>query len=259
MNTPVRAVLAACAIYTLSTAGHSAPRHTLFTEVLTAHVRNGMVDYRALKSDDRLTRYLEGLAATDPAALPSNNDRLAFWINVYNAQTLKLITDSYPVKSISELHYGKSLALATALRKTAWHTHRFVVGGKEYTLDAVEHAILRPVFRDFRIHAAIVCAAMSCPPLRSEAYEGDAIDRQLDGQMRQFLANPVLNRYDGAGNTLYLSKIFSWFEKDFTGGKKPIIEVLLPYFPAETAEALQKRGRDTTIKYLSYDWRLNGR
>ncbi|MCU0844197.1 MAG: DUF547 domain-containing protein, partial [Spirochaetes bacterium] len=144
MNTHVRVVLAACAIYTLSTTGHSAPRHTLFPEVRTAHVRNGMVDYRALKSDDRLTRYLEGLAATDPAALPSNNDRLAFWINVYNAQTLKLITDSYPVKSISELHYGKSLALATALRKTAWHTHRFVVGGKEYTLDAVEHAILRP-------------------------------------------------------------------------------------------------------------------
>jgi hypothetical protein len=259
VNTAGRIIVSACALLIFSSQANAAPRHALLGAVLTAHVRNGLVDYRALKRDERLMRYLEQLAATDPAALPSGRDRLAFWINVYNAQTLKLIADNYPVKSIGELHFGKSLVLATALRKTAWHTHRFIVGGREYSLDAVEHAILRPVFRDFRIHAAIVCAAASCPPLRSEAYEGDTIDRQLDEQMRLFLANPKLNRYDAADNTLHLSKIFSWFEKDFTGGRKTIVEALLPYFPAETAEALKAKGRDTAIRYIPYDWALNGR
>lgn len=259
MNTFSRTILFLCVFLSSWRTAEAAPRHALFTGLLAAHVRDGLVDYRALKADNRLERYLELLAAADPAALPSRKDLLAFWINVYNAQTLKLIADNYPVKSIGELHYGRSLVLATALRKTAWHTHRFVVGGKEYTLDAVEHAILRPVFKDFRIHAAIVCAALSCPPLRGEAYEGDAIDRQLDEQMRSFLANRALNRFDGAGNTLYLSKIFSWFEKDFTGGKMTIVEALLPYFPADIAGTLKAKGRDVKIVYLPYDWGLNGR
>lgn len=259
MNTCARIMLAVWTAFASSSALVAAPRHALLTEVLADHVRNGLVDYRALKNDGRLTKYLDRIASTDPAGLPSEKDRLAFWINVYNSHTLKLIADNYPVKSISDLHYGGSLTLATAMRRTVWHTHRFTVGGRVLTLDAVEHAILRPVFGDYRIHAAIVCAAMSCPPLRSEAYEGGAIDRQLNEQMRLFLANRSLNRYDASTRTLHLSKIFSWFEKDFTGGRGDLVEVLLPHLPAETADALKGCEREVRIRYLPYDWRLNER
>ncbi|HDP79695.1 MAG TPA: DUF547 domain-containing protein [Spirochaetes bacterium] len=236
-----------------------AARHGLYTAVLSDHVKNGYVDYRALKADARFEKYIAELDAADPAALPSREEKLAFWINVYNAHTLKLIIDNHPVKSISALHYGGSLALATALKKTVWQTHRFTVGGKAYTLDQVEHGILRPVFRDHRIHGAIVCAAVSCPTLRGEAYEAHRVNEQLDDQMRRFMADPSKNRYDAATGTLYLSKIFNWFEKDFTGGKKSIVEALVPYMPEAAAMAVRERGGKVNIKYLPYDWALNGR
>lgn len=233
--------------------------HGLFTEVLKAHVEDGRVDYASLRKDGRLDAYAARLSATDPASIASKNEKLAFWINVYNAFTLKLIAGRYPVKSISELHYGGSLALATALKKTAWDTYRFPVGGREYTLGEVEHEILRPVFNDFRIHGAIVCAAVSCPPLRSEAYEAAALEGQLDGQMRLFLSDASKNRYDGQTRTLYLSKIFSWFEKDFTKGGRTLVEAILPYMPLSMAAGVRSAGGGLTVKYLPYDWSLNGR
>ncbi len=233
--------------------------HGLFTEVLKAHVRDGRVDYASLRKDGRLDAYAARLSATDPASLASKNEKLAFWINVYNAFTLKLIAGRYPVKSISELHYGGSLALATALKKTAWDTYRFPVGGREYTLNEVEHKILRPVFNDFRIHGAIVCAAVSCPPLRSEAYEAAALEGQLDSQMRLFLSDASKNRYDERARVLYLSKIFSWFEKDFTGGGRTLVEAILPYMPFAMAAGVRSAGGGLTVKYLPYDWSLNGK
>ena len=230
--------------------------HSLFTSILKDRVQGGLVDYTALLKDPRLDRYITSLSQTDPDML-SMNDRLAFWINAYNAVTLRLIRDNYPVKSINDLHPGGGLAIATLLKKTVWDTYSLSINGEKYTLNKIEHEILRPVFRDFRIHAAIVCASISCPDLREEAYQGNRINEQLDDQMKRFMADTSKNRYDPEKRIFYLSKIFSWFKKDFTRGQRPLVSVLRPYLPARSA--WMAAAGSVKIKYLPYDWSLNDR
>ena len=120
-------------------------------------------------------------------------------------------------------------------------------------MNNIEHNILRPVFKDARIHAAINCASKSCPNLRSEAFEPGKLDAQLDHQMRAFLASSFHNRFDPEKNVLYLSKIFSWFKGDFEKSKA-LIESLRPFLPLETARRVNEK---TEIRYIDYDWQLN--
>ena len=218
-----------------------------------------MVNYVAIAEDPRLDRYLEQLAATNPEEL-ERNDQIAYWLNVYNAYTLKVISDNLPLESISELHMWGSLYIGVVLGETVWEDWEFpLYNGKMYTLDQVEHAILRPVYKDYRHHAAMVCAARSCPPLRSEAYEGDRIDAQLDDQMRTWLANPFWNRYDEANQQLLLSSIFNWFEDDFIRDGRELFDVILPYWPKDVRAALTRDRATLRSKHLTYDWSLNDR
>jgi hypothetical protein len=122
------------------------------------------------------------------------------------------------------------------------------VGGKVITLDDLEHKILRPEFKDPRVHAALVCAGMSCPPLRAEPYRGETIDAQLDDAMRSWLNDPKANRVDAGARKVYLSKIFRWFAEDF-GGMEKLDEYVAPFVGVDT------RGFEVVI--LQYDWRLN--
>lgn len=124
--------------------------HRLFSQVLTAHVGDGRVDYAALKTDPRLDRYLAQLAATDPEQLPDDNARLAFWLNAYNAYTLKLIVDRQPLKSITKIGTG-GLVLGSVLKTTAWDIRFAEVGGKKLTLNEIEHEITRRKFKDHGI------------------------------------------------------------------------------------------------------------
>lgn len=237
----------------------AAERHTLYTQLIMEHVKDGHVDYTALKQDPRLEQYLAELAATNPETLPTDDDRVAYWLNVYNAFTLKVISDNMPLESISELHLFGNVYLGVIFGETVWEDYEFpLYGGKPYTLDHVEHSILRPIFQDYRHHGAIVCAAVSCPPLRSEAYEGARLSEQLDDQMRVWLANRELNHYDPINKKLYISSIFSWFDGDFTKDGREIVDVLLPYF-APDIQAQIRADRDVLrVKYLTYDWSLNG-
>jgi hypothetical protein len=236
----------------------SAFSHSALDSILKVFVADGLVDYQGLKASDALTPYLESLAGTDPASLPEN-ERLAFWINAYNALTLKLITDNYPTESI--LHLSplgiKGLPFIVPKVNTPFKLDVGEVGGRIRTLDEIEHDIIRKQFEEPRIHFALVCAARSCPPLRSEAYAGDRLDEQLDDQAQLFLNDADKNRVDSEKGVLALSKIFKWFADDFGGTDTALQQCLAPYFAGETKQKLTQG--DFAIRYLGYNWDLNDR
>jgi len=232
--------------------------HRLFSQVLTAHVGDGRVDYAALKTDPRLDRYLAQLAATDPEQLPDDSARLAFWLNAYNAYTIKLIVDREPLKSITEIGTG-GLVLGSVLKTTAWDIRFAEVGGKKLTLNEIEHEIIRRKFKDARAHFALVCASGSCPVLRTEAYEGDKLDGQLDAQAQLFLRDSTRNRFDLATKTASLSSIFSWYQGDFGVDKTAALLKAASYASPEVRAAIEAEPKAWTVEYLTYDWSLNGR
>ncbi len=176
----------------------------------------------------------------------SANDQKAFLINAYNALTVKLIVDHYPVKGIKDVG---------SLFKSPWKIAFFkLLDGQATTLDAIEHDVLRPDYKDYRVHAAVNCASISCPELRSEPYLGARLDGQLNEQMRQWLNDSTRNDFNQKTGIIRISKIFDWYRKDFEtwgGGVKKVLE---EYGPAE-ARTLIKENRD--MKYLDYNWNLN--
>jgi hypothetical protein len=219
--------------------------HSIYRALLKKHVGSGVVDYQGFKQEeDKLDQYLKILDETDIEALASE-EQLALYINAYNAYTIKLILNHYPVSSIKDV--GGWL-------KTPWKIRFCRVGGKTLTLDEIEHDILRPRFKDPRVHFAVNCASKSCPPLISEPYEGPILNQQLDSNARNFINNPKENRLEG--NTLYVSKIFKWFEDDFKGD---VIGFFLTYAGGDLKDRLLARKDHVKIKYLDYDWSLNGR
>jgi len=236
-----------CGSLSIVTAGVSGTTvdDSIYAALLEKYVQQGQVDYRGFKTDEaKLDQYLKVLENTDSDKLTSN-DQFAFYINAYNAWTIKLILSGYPgVKSI------KSLG---SILKSPWKKKICRIDGDVITLDDIEHSILRPRFKDPRVHFAINCAALSCPPLISEPYRGSTLDRQLDDSAKNFINNPQRNYFKG--NTLYVSKIFKWFAKDFNND---IIGFFLKYAEKELKKELEAQGAPIKIKYLHYDWSLNG-
>jgi hypothetical protein len=231
------------------------PDHGLFSAVLAAHVQEGRVNYETLRSDPRLPRYLEQLAAIDPDAL-SPTDQLALWLNAYNAYTLKLIVDRQPATSIKEIGRG-GIILGSILKTTAWDIRFAVVGGKTHTLNEIEHEIIRRQFKDSRVHFALNCASGSCPLLRPEAYDAGKLDAQLEDQAQQFLGDNSRNRFDLATRTAWLSPIFSWYQKDFGADERTTLLAAARYAPEEARRAIEADPAAWRIKYLAYDWSLN--
>jgi hypothetical protein len=216
----------------------------LWGELLQRHVKGGAVDYSGIqKEENTLDRYLEILAAVKPNAL-DDKERMAFYINLYNAWTVKLILGKYPdVKSIKELG---------TLFASPWKKKIVRVDGKVITLDDVEHNILRPVFKDPRVHFAVNCASKGCPPLRPEPYSGGTLDAQLDDASISFLNDPERNRLEG--NVLHVSKIFKWFKGDFTEGVPAFFR---KYAKGDLLRMLTEKKGDIKVKHLDYDWSLN--
>ncbi|MCB1139239.1 MAG: DUF547 domain-containing protein [Leptospiraceae bacterium] len=237
------------------------PLYASYSDLLGKYVDRGNVDYAKMCKDPTLERVMAGFRSVDPSTINTREQGLAFWINAYNAFTLDLICLGYPVDSINDLHGAGGIYTSTALGRTVWKIHKFPIGHKQYTLDEIEHEILRPKYNDYRIHAGIVCASVSCPLLRSEAFLPQRIDEQLDEQMQEFLASDIRNRLDPATRTIYLSKIFQWFADDFAGGGKPLLEVLWKYLPLDWKDelgSLENVRKKWKVEYLSYDWSLNG-
>jgi len=220
--------------------------HTLYADLLKQYVNNGGVDYQGFKTEEaKLDRYLKILEETDTKALP-RNEQFAFYVNAYNAWTIKLILSAYPdIKSIKDLG---------SLFKSPWKKKIARIDGDVLTLDAIEHDILRPRFKDPRIHFAVNCASKGCPPLRSEPYQGDVLDQQLTEMTEAFINDPTYNRLEG--KTLYVSRIFKWYSEDFNDG---IVEFFTTYGRGELGETLQRQAKEIKVEFLDYDWSLNGR
>ena len=228
--------------------------HAAWTGLLRRYVSNDLVDYAALKRGRPEPRRLSALARVGRAlrleAWP-RADQLAFWINAYNAYTVKLVLDHYPLRSIRSIGFLPGSAF-----KRKFVPLDRVAGGK-LSLDDIEHRILRERFQDPRIHFAIVCASRSCPVLRDEAYRGRDLDAQLDEAARSFLRDAARNRYDPASRTLSLSSIFKWFRGDFEAAAGTLPAFVARYADEPIAEAL-RRG-SVHIEFLDYDWSLNER
>jgi hypothetical protein len=229
--------------------------HSLYDGLLQAHVREGLVDYDAFARAPEFEAYLRSLAAFDPGSLP-REEQLAFWINAYNAYTIKLIIKHGERVSIRNIN--KSVGFIKG--NGPWREKLAAIGGAVYTLDFIEQQIIRPTFREPRIHFALVCAAMGCPPLRSEAFTGARLDEQLDDQARAFLLHsPAKNRVDTATGTVFVSPIFKFrdYEQDFGGSKAAVARFIARYYPEGPAKALLERGAWTRWEYTAYDWTLN--
>ncbi len=218
--------------------------HTPYGELLSAHVKDGKVDYKGFKADAKqLDAYLAKLAEVDPDAL-DRSERMAFYINLYNAATIKLILTGYPgIDSIKDLG---------SLFKSPWKKKFVKLNGGIVTLDHIEHDILRPQFKDPRVHFAVNCASKSCPPLLAEPYTGAELEKQLDWVTRKFINDASSNHIkDG---TLYVSRIFKWFGQDFDND---ILKFFETFARDELAEKIIKQKTTLKIDYLDYDWSLN--
>jgi len=214
------------------------PNHDIWNSLTMQNVTaDGQVDYKAIKADiNQLVLYLSHLEQTPPKDDWSKNDKLAYWINLYNASTVYLIASNYPVKSITKLSGGKP-----------WDKKFVKSGVKVYTLNQVENEIIRPRFKDPRIHAALNCAAVSCPKLLNGAYFSSILNAQLDGQTRAWINDKTKNKL--SGNKAQVSQIFDWYKADFKDG---VVAFINKYI--STGVALEKKAK---ITYLEYDWALN--
>lgn len=208
--------------------------HASFDVLLKKHVSKGLVDYVGLKKDAAaLNGYIQSLETVPKSEFKAwtRDERLSFLINLYNAVTLKVILTNHPLKSIKNINGGSG----------PWQDALVPLLGKTTTLDALENEVIRPEFKEPRIHFALVCAAIGCPPLRAGAFTATALDAQLTEQTKTFLSQSEKNRRDGS--TLYLSPIFDWYGKDFPGGPAQWVAPWL--------------GDGSSIKFTEYDWSLN--
>jgi hypothetical protein len=212
-------------------------------------IRLHVVDYEGLATDPDYEAALEDLAAARPGSLGSDDAKMAFWINAYNLLAIKTIVDRYPIASIRD---GGNFLFPI------WKKDAGEVGGRSYSLDEIEHGILRRDFAEPRIHFALVCASVSCPDLRREPFVAGRLDAQFDDQVRSFLSHRGKGLAPGPDEGgARVSKIFDWFEDDFApvGGVAAFILARADSATRKEVEGLT----DADLSYLSYDWSLNDR
>ncbi len=219
--------------------------HSAFSALLAEYVDDtGMVDYAGLAQEHAaLDAYIATLADAPFGAL-GRDEKLALLINAYNAFTLRLILDSYPVASIRDIPADKR-----------WDAVRWKLAGETYSLDQIEHEQIRPKFAEPRVHFALVCAAMGCPKLRNEAYEGARLNEQLEDQTRYALSHDRWFAFDPATNTVKLTQLFNWYGGDFAQQAGSALAFAARYSP-ELEKALDA-GNKPKIEWLDYDWSLN--
>jgi hypothetical protein len=220
--------------------------HRPFDILLRIYVTENRFDYaRMVKNSrdmERLSDYIDNLELHDPAEW-SKDDALAYWINLYNAATIELVLKNYPVKSIKDIG---------GLFGSPWKKKLVKVNGKELTLDEIENDIIRPRFNDARIHFALNCAAIGCPPLNNHAFLSETLNEQLDNAVKNVLSNEIFLKI--TDQNISLSKIFDWYEKDFVSGAGSIREFIAKYREKDREAILDPNRK---LEYLEYDWKLN--
>lgn len=220
--------------------------HDLFDQVLQEYADEaGQVNYTKLKANpEKLEKYLDLLAVANLTEL-SYNAQLAFWVNAYNALVIKGVIDHYPT---------------TSVRKVKWFGGffsrlKFQVAGQTYTLNQIEHDIIRTEFVDPRVHFVLVCASTSCPPLENSAFSAETIEKRLETATFNFIQNPDKVRIDRSKREVHLSKIFKWYKNDFNEGYDGVVDFLADYLPPEDADFVS--ANDVKFHYMDYDWTLN--
>ncbi|GAB3242202.1 DUF547 domain-containing protein [Hymenobacter seoulensis] len=228
-------------------AGTKPPSHAAWDALLKKHVdEQGLVNYRAFLTDSsKLSAYLKSVSNTLPNAQWSRNDQLAYWLNAYNAFTIQRVLRGYPVKSIRELGGDKTLV------NTVWDQRFIRLGQEKYCLNDLEQRLIRRQFSgEYRVHFALVCAAVSCPKLRREAYIGSRLPQQLEEQARDFINDPTKNRLAPA-SAPQVSEIFSFYPADFQKEGNTRQKVLNKYAIGQAVDAKAK------LTFLPYNWALN--
>ena len=221
--------------------------HSTFDSLASEFVsEGGWIDYKGLKArEQELDAYIASIARA-PYNEMGRDQKLALLINAYNAFTVKLILEHYPVASIRDIPVAKR-----------WKAKRWDIAGKTYSLDDIEHGEIRPRFDEPRIHFAVVCAAIGCPPLRREAYTAARLEEQLAKQTQYVHDNDRWFRYEPGSDTVYLTNVYKWYGGDFRRHSGSV-EV----FAAKASPALKATldsGKVVKVRYLNYDWSLNER
>lgn len=230
--------------------------HSAFDRILAAHVVESpdginRVDYARLKKEahQNLKGYIASLEAADVKSL-DRPEQFAFWANLYNARTLDIVLDKYPLKSIKDISLGGGLvALVTG---GPWKAKVVRVGGAELSLDDIEHTILRGTFKDPRVHYSVNCASLGCPNLMRKAFTGADLEAQLDAGARAYVNHPRGIRV--GGGKVHASSIYDWFSKDFGGTAGGVLDHVRRY--AEPALKKKLEGMSEIAEY-GYDWSLN--
>jgi hypothetical protein len=219
----------------LSAQTNHATLHRTFDVLLQKYVSDaGQVNYTGLKADKKeLNAYCKLLAGNPVLDTWSKEEKMAYWINAYNAFTLKLIVDNYPTKSIMNFDGGKT-----------WDVRRIKLGNQKYSLNNIENDILRPQFKDARIHFAVNCAAKGCPPLWNHAFTAENLEATLEARTKAFVNNPKYNEIHT--NDVKISKIFEWYAADFGDIKN---------FLNQHSKTWIKRS--ASVVFMDYDWGLN--
>jgi hypothetical protein len=244
-------------------------QHQMLNQVLSDVVRlspnkrQTRVDYGLLnKQPEQLNRYLAALSSVKQSEykLWTDDEQLSFLINAYNAFTLQLINQNYGKFQNGKVESIKDLG---GFFSSPWKQSFFTLLEEKHSLDDIEHDMIRVWFKRPRIHAALVCAAVSCPPLRDQAFVADQLSQQLDDQMRQFLSDDQRNTINLSDNRVNLSSIFKWYGEDFETGQQGFTSLkdLVKLYQADMADSPQQltwlQKQDFNIRYLDYDWRLN--
>lgn len=248
-------------------------QHSVFNTLLNRFVENGFVDYKGLRAESaELKEYQQSLAAVSTSDYSNwgESQQIVFWINAYNAFTLQAILDNYPIKRSGAVKglFGPSNSILQI--PGVWKELEWQAAGLTVTLDQIEHEILRAQFNEPRIHFAIVCASISCPDLRSEAFVADRVDEQLSEQLGAFIVDNTKGvEINIRRKRVNLSKIFDWFGEDFdvpennnalftkqSKSKAAVLRYIKRYLPA--GEELNfLNNEDFRVSYLDYDWNLN--
>ena len=231
-------------------------QHGIFNEFLQKNVviknRKSLVDYDRIQNNPKaLQQYLKSIESVgfDEYKSWNNPEKIAFLVNAYNALTIQLILSKYPnLKSIKDLG---------GFFSSPWKKKFFTLFGKRTSLDFIEHGILRKEFNEPRIHFALVCASIGCPPLRNEAFTSEKLETQLNDAVQNFLQDPDNNRYDQKEKILYLSSVFNWFPEDFEKVAGSIEAFVAPWITSDQAEQKEILSGKVTIKYVDWDWSLN--
>lgn len=230
--------------------------HSAFTRLLGAYVIPGAdglnrVRYAAFKAEGHkaLKDYIASLEATDVASL-DKPEQFAFWANLYNAKTLDIVLERYPVKSIKDINLGGSVT--TIVTGGPWKASVLKVAGQSLSLDDIEHGLLRKVFKDPRVHYAVNCASVGCPNLATEALAGATLDAQLDKGAKAYVNHP--RGFMAEGGAVKASSIYDWFKADFGGAPDGVLAHARKYADPALKRELESI---TTIDGFGYDWNLN--